>query len=72
MLEEIIIQGQGFRPLKDHGSWRIAQLSFDPTVNALDSLGLKKKHARDSAVVGRAGAKEDGGKAPVGKREMKN
>jgi hypothetical protein len=44
MLEEIIIQGQGFRPLKDHGSWRIAQLSFDPTVNALDSLASLGRH----------------------------
>ncbi len=27
MLEEIDIQGQGFQPLKDHESWRIAQLN---------------------------------------------
>jgi hypothetical protein len=29
MLEEIEIQGQGFRPLKDYGAWRIARLSYD-------------------------------------------
>ena len=44
MLEEIDIQGQGFQPLKDHGSWRIAQLSFDPRVNALDSLASLGRH----------------------------
>jgi mannose-6-phosphate isomerase-like protein (cupin superfamily) len=44
MLEEIDIQGQGFQPLKDHGSWRIAQLSYDPGVNALDSLASLGRH----------------------------
>ena len=44
MLEEINIQGQGFQPLKDHGSWRIAQLSFDPKLNSLDSLASLGRH----------------------------
>jgi ureidoglycolate hydrolase len=44
MLEEINIQGQGFQPLKDHGSWRIAQLSFASSVNALDSLAALGRH----------------------------
>lgn len=38
MLEQFEIHGQGFQPLKDYGSWRIAQLSYDPSVNDLDSL----------------------------------
>jgi mannose-6-phosphate isomerase-like protein (cupin superfamily) len=38
MLEQIEIHGQGFQPLKDYGSWRMAQLSYDPSVNDLDSL----------------------------------
>ena len=29
MLEEIDIEGRGFLPLKDYGSWRIAQPSFE-------------------------------------------
>ncbi len=44
MLEEIDIQGQGFQPLKDHGFWRIAQLSYDPGVNALDCLASLGRH----------------------------
>ena len=44
MLEEINIQGQGFQPLKDYGSWRIAQLSYDPGVNALESLASLGRH----------------------------
>jgi len=44
MLEEIDIQGRGFLPLKDYGSWRIAQLSFDPGVNALDFLASLGRH----------------------------
>jgi mannose-6-phosphate isomerase-like protein (cupin superfamily) len=38
MLEQIEIDGRGFQPLKDYESWRIAQLSYDPSVNDLDSL----------------------------------
>jgi hypothetical protein len=44
MLEQIEIEGMGFRPLKDYGSWRIAQLSYDPGVNALDSLSTLGRH----------------------------
>lgn len=44
MLEQIAVEGQGFRPLKDHGSWRIAQLGYDPAVNAPESLAVLGRH----------------------------
>ncbi len=50
MLEQIEIHGQGFQPLKDHGSWRIAQLSYDPGVNALNSLSTLGRHFRTEEV----------------------
>ena len=44
MIEEIEIQGRGFVPLKDYGSWRIAQLSYDAELNAPESLASLGRH----------------------------
>ena len=44
MLEEIEISGTGFKPLKDYGAWRVAQLSYDEAVNALQSLQILGRH----------------------------
>jgi mannose-6-phosphate isomerase-like protein (cupin superfamily) len=44
MMEEIEISGTGFNPLKDYGAWRVAQLSYDEEVNALQSLQSLGRH----------------------------
>ena len=44
MMEEIEISGTGFKPLKDYGAWRVAQLSYDEEVNALQSLPILGRH----------------------------
>ncbi|SCY32809.1 cupin domain-containing protein [Alkaliphilus peptidifermentans] len=50
MLEVIGIEGNGFVPLKDYKSWRIAQLSYKENNNSLEGVQFFGRHLETDEV----------------------
>ena len=49
-MDIIQIEGEGFKPLKDYGSWRVAQLGYSQEVNSTEGFKTMGRHMKTDEV----------------------